>query len=104
MKGVEVLSSPGSRLPTELEVAVPRAEMRPQQKAASVRDAWPANIFVWAVRLAGIASYLGIGAIVVLSLIPGELRPTIGFAKAIEHAIAYSIVGAFLATLRSAIW
>jgi leader peptidase (prepilin peptidase) / N-methyltransferase len=49
------------------------------------------------VRLTRFAGYAGVLAIVVLSLVPGQWRPSIGLAKAFEHAIAYSIVAAVLA-------
>lgn len=47
------------------------------------------------------ASYAGLLAIVILSLVPGEWWPSIGLAKALEHAIAYSIVAALLALARA---
>ncbi len=45
----------------------------------------------------------GLLAIVILSLLPGEWGPSIGLAKALEHAIAYSVVAALL-TLARARW
>jgi leader peptidase (prepilin peptidase)/N-methyltransferase len=64
----------------------------------------PSNFFSYLIRLARFAGYLGVLAIVVLSLVPGEWRPSIGLAKAIEHAIAYAIVAAFLTLAGRARW
>jgi leader peptidase (prepilin peptidase)/N-methyltransferase len=55
-------------------------------------------------RLPRIAGYLGVIAIIVLSLVPGDWRPSIGLAKALEHLVAYFIVAAILTTGRRAGW
>jgi hypothetical protein len=67
-------------------------------------EAGPANTLIWGARWVGIAGYLGVTAIVVLSLVPGEWRPSLGLAKAIEHAIAYAIVGFLVTTPGHAKW
>jgi hypothetical protein len=64
----------------------------------------PSNPLNYVIRLARFAGYLGVMAIVILSLVPGEWRPSIGLAKAIEHAIAYSIVAGFLTLAGRAGW
>jgi leader peptidase (prepilin peptidase)/N-methyltransferase len=51
-----------------------------------------------------VAGYLGVIAIVVFSLVPGEWRPSIGLAKPLEHVVAYVIVGAVLAAANRAGW
>jgi leader peptidase (prepilin peptidase) / N-methyltransferase len=47
---------------------------------------------------------VGLPAIVILSLVPGGWRPSIGLAKPVEHAIAYSIVAALLTLAARARW
>jgi leader peptidase (prepilin peptidase) / N-methyltransferase len=54
--------------------------------------------------LACFAGYVGLPAIVILSLVPGGWRPSIGLAKPVEHAIAYSIVAALLTLAARARW
>jgi leader peptidase (prepilin peptidase)/N-methyltransferase len=44
-----------------------------------------------------VAAYLGLLAIVVVSVVPGAWRPSTGFGKLLEHAAAYAVVGAVLA-------
>jgi leader peptidase (prepilin peptidase)/N-methyltransferase len=61
------------------------------------------NVSIYFIRLARFASYMGLLATVILSLVPGEWRPSIGLAKSLDHAIAYSIVAALL-TLARARW
>lgn len=62
------------------------------------------DTFAWIVRLARIAACLGVIAIIIVSLVPGELRPSIGIANAMEHVIAYLVVGALLMVSRRAHW
>jgi leader peptidase (prepilin peptidase)/N-methyltransferase len=64
----------------------------------------PSSVFGYFIRLARLAGYVGVLAIVSLSLVPGGLRPSIGLAKALEHALAYSIVAAFLTLAGRARW
>jgi leader peptidase (prepilin peptidase)/N-methyltransferase len=54
------------------------------------------NVSSYFIRLARFAGYAGLLAIVILSLVPGQWRPSIGLAKGFEHAIAYAIAAAFL--------
>ncbi len=51
-----------------------------------------------------LAALLGVAAIVALSLVPGNWRPSIGLAKALEHFVAYFVVGAVLRTAFRAGW
>jgi leader peptidase (prepilin peptidase) / N-methyltransferase len=51
-----------------------------------------------------IVGYLGVVAIIVLSLVPGDWRPSIGLAKALEHLIAYFAVAAILTAAGRAGW
>ncbi|MGP9814549.1 prepilin peptidase [Rhodopseudomonas sp. NSM] len=53
-------------------------------------------------RLAPLATDLAILAIVALSLVPGEMRPSIGLAKAAEHGLAYLAVAAVLTVFNRA--
>ena len=56
-------------------------------------------------RLTRIASFFGLAAIVVLSLVPGEWRFSTGLAKAFEHGIAYCMVAALLTMAsRGGLW
>ena len=48
------------------------------------------------VRAVRLASYVGLLAIAILSLVPVEWRPSTGLAKELEHAMAYSVVAAIL--------
>jgi leader peptidase (prepilin peptidase) / N-methyltransferase len=64
----------------------------------------PSNVFICFAALARFAGYAGLLAIVVLSLVPGEWRLSIGLAKALEHAIAYAVVAAFLTLAGRARW
>ena len=57
--------------------------------------------FAGSIRLAGCA---GVLAIVALSLVPVEWRPTIGLAKEIEHGIAYCLVAVVLTLAGLARW
>lgn len=45
-----------------------------------------------------IVGTLVVGMIVVLSLVPGDWRPSVGLAKALEHFTAYFVVAAVLTT------
>lgn len=63
----------------------------------------PATAF-WFLRAPRIAGYLGVVAIVALSLMPGDWRPSIGIAKALEHFMAYFVVAAILTTGCRAGW
>lgn len=72
--------------------------------AISAPPSVPSNVFAHFIRLARFAGYGGLLAIVIVSLVPGEWRPSIGLAKAFEHAIAYSIVAAFLTLASRARW
>jgi len=53
------------------------------------------------VRLAG---YAGVLAIIALSLVPGQYRPSTGLAKELEHGIAYGLVAAVLTVAGVARW
>jgi leader peptidase (prepilin peptidase)/N-methyltransferase len=64
----------------------------------------PSNVLTRFAGLARFAGYAGLLAIVILSLVPGEWRPSIGLAKALEHAIAYAVVAAFLTLAGRARW
>lgn len=72
--------------------------------AAAVPAPAISNVFTYFVRWARFAGYVGLLAIIVVSLVPGEWRPSIGWAKALEHGIAYSIVAAFLTLAGRARW
>jgi leader peptidase (prepilin peptidase)/N-methyltransferase len=62
------------------------------------------NVRTYFMGLARFAGYVGLPAIVILSLVPGGWRPSIGLAKPVEHAIAYSIVAALLTLAARARW
>jgi leader peptidase (prepilin peptidase) / N-methyltransferase len=64
----------------------------------------PSNVASCFADLARFAGYAGLLAIVILSLVPGEWRPSIGLGKALEHAIAYAVVAAFLTLAGRARW
>jgi leader peptidase (prepilin peptidase)/N-methyltransferase len=66
--------------------------------------AMPANGFARFSRLLRFAGYAGLLAILVLSLVPGDLRHSTGLPKAIEHAVAYSIVAVVLTLAGRARW
>jgi leader peptidase (prepilin peptidase)/N-methyltransferase len=84
------------------EAALPAAAVLPAQAVSAPPIA--SNIVVPVIRLARFAGYMGLLAIVILSLVPGQWRPSLGLAKALEHAIAYAIVAAFLTLLARARW
>jgi leader peptidase (prepilin peptidase)/N-methyltransferase len=99
-QGPAVVTSEGGIL--RREAALLGAAVIPA--AAISAPAIASNVFIDFIRWARFAGYLGLLAIVVVSLVPGEWRPSIGLAKAIEHAIAYSIVAAFLTLAGRARW
>lgn len=84
-------------VPTRPEGARPASEAVLPFPASGENAAWPS-------RLPRIAGYLGVIAILVLSLVPGALRPSIGLAKAVEHLMAYFVVAAVLTTGCRAGW
>ena len=43
-----------------------------------------------------VMGWTGFVAIMVLSLVPGSLRPHTGFPGQMEHALAYGLIGALL--------
>lgn len=51
-----------------------------------------------------LASHAGMLAIIVLSLVPAEWRPSTGLAKELDHGIAYCIAAALLAIAGLARW
>jgi VanZ family protein len=55
-------------------------------------------------RLARLAGFVGVAAIVVLSCVPGQFRPDTGFGKTLEHAFAYVVVSALLTATTRARW
>lgn len=48
-------------------------------------------------RWLGLAAVVGVAALVVLSWIPGDLRPQTGGGRTLEHAFAYFVVAGVLA-------
>ena len=62
------------------------------------------NVSSYFIRVARFAGYAGLLAIVILSLVPGQWRPSIGLAKGFEHVIAYAIAAAFLTLSGRARW
>lgn len=47
-------------------------------------------------RLSRVAGLLAVGAIIVLSLVPGSGRPHTGLAGSLEHCAAYAVAGGLL--------
>jgi hypothetical protein len=76
----------------------------PGREAASPGAAIPANVLAGFFRLARFAGYVGVLAIIVLSLVPGQWRPSTGLPKALEHGLAYWIAAGVLMMAGRARW
>jgi leader peptidase (prepilin peptidase)/N-methyltransferase len=70
-------------------------DVKPSGEVVLPRRGSAGNIFGWSLS-PRIAGCLGVVAIVALSLVPGDWRPSIGLAKALEHLVAYFVVAAVL--------
>jgi VanZ family protein len=102
---LSVVNSQGDGQASALDVTVVRSsEARLRIQRASPAGTGSPNALVRIAGSARIAACLAAIAIIVVSLVPGEWRPSIGIAKAIEHAIAYAIVGALVAMQSGAKW
>lgn len=78
--------------------------VRARWKAVVAGAPIPAGVLVWIPRLARIAAWLGVIAIIVLSLVPGEWRPSTGMGKPLEHAVAYALAAASLTIANRSGW
>src|SRR5262245_9998625 len=103
---MSTLSTPGSHNPgdelaggPEVTVVVDGARNR---KGHVFDAAKPVKLFAFGSTF--IAGCLALSAIIVLALLPGDLRPSTGLPKALEHGIAYAIFATFLVTAGLAGW